>query len=126
MDWLFVPTGDTPEKEKESSVLCKTVKRSLGKPIRKSLAHKFPEIISEGTQFLKDNSYAAHHRRQNEIGQCGVSLTSIQTHLLEKVGNLKAVGISRSTIHRQMNAPNKRRISSKYYKNRISAKVACK
>ena len=74
-----------------------------------SLVKKFPEIIKTATNFIKQHGFSVQCRRRTETGySSGVSVSEIRTHLMKNVPGLIDHGISKSTVRRLFQPPNKR------------------
>ena len=74
-----------------------------------SLVKKFPEIIKTATNFIKQHGFSVQCRRRTETGYySGVSISEIRTHLMKNVPGLIDHGISKSTVRRLFQPPNKR------------------
>ncbi len=98
--------------------------RRLG---RQPLWLKYPEIVQTATDFIKQQSFAAHLRRRESTGTgTGVTLKDMKQHLLDNVPGLKEHGISLDTIHHLMVAPRKNSSRANRYKGLIDAKFAPK
>ena len=91
---------------------------------RKPLHIKYPDLVECATNFIKENSFAAHSRRRETTGiGTGVGLKDIREHLLQHVPGLREHGISLDTIHHLMVAPRKNSSRSFRYKGLIDAKI---
>ena len=98
--------------------------RRLGRP---PLWIKYPDIVETATQFIKQQSFAAHSRKRESTGTgTGVTLKDLQQHLLDHVPGLKEHGISRDTLHHLMVVPKKNSSRAYRYKGYIDAKVTAK
>ena len=92
-----------------------------------SMVSKFPEIVAEVTDFIKQHGFAAQARCRSSTGfSSGVSIKEIREHLYAKFPAIKSHTISLSTIRRMFEAPNKSFRASERYKALIQAKVGTK
>ena len=88
---------------------------------------KFPGIVDEVTEFVKQHGFAAQSRRRNETGySSGVTIKQIQNHLYSTFPELKQHKISLSTIRRMFDAPDKGNNASAHYKEYVHARVGTK
>ena len=82
---------------------------------RPSIVSKFPEIVDEVADFIKQNGFAAQSRRTTEAGfSNGVTIKEIQTHLHKTFPALKEHKISQTTIRRLFQAPKHFRAAERY------------
>ena len=78
-----------------------------------SIVSKFPRIVDEVTEFIKQNGFSAQSRRRTDTAySSNVTIKQIQSHLYQKFPALKEHKISLTTIHRMFNAPNKSNCAS--------------
>ena len=83
-----------------------------GRPL---IISKFPEIVDEVADFIKQNGFAAQSRRRTEAGfSNGVTIKDIQTHLHKTFPALKEHTISQTTIRRLFQAPKHFRAAERY------------
>ena len=102
----------------------KKTKKNVGQP---SLVLKFPEIVPEATEFLKQHSFAAECRRRNDTSySSGVTVSQIREHLIKTIPGLKEHGLSLSTTRRLFQAPDSRFTPRSSYKGFIKARVGVK
>ena len=92
-----------------------------------SLVKKFPEIIKTATNFIKQHGFSVQCRRRTETGYYSdVSISEIRTHLMKNVPGLIDHGISKSTVRRLFQPPNKRHSATSRYKSVIDGRVGTK
>ena len=92
-----------------------------------SIVSKFPGIIDEVAEFIKQHGFSAQSRRRTETGySSGVSISQIRDHLYLKFPELEKHTESLTTIGRMFQAPNKGFRSSERYKGYIDARVGTK
>ena len=109
LDWLFSDDSDC-EIEPE------TKKRKTGRP---ALEEKHPEVIGMITEFLKQNTAAAHlRRRDSTLYTSGVTLQEIVDHLKSK-----GINTNRNSVHRLMKPVRNGTIASKRFKSLVDARV---
>ena len=53
------------------------------------MADLFPTVVDTARNFVENNGFKAHRRRQEETGTCGSSLPQIKQHLFHIVPNLQ-------------------------------------
>ena len=76
---------------------------------------------------MKQHGLAAQCRRRNDTGfSSGVTINQIRQHLLENVQGLREHNISKSTVKRLFEAPNKPHNAAARYKGHIDARVGRK
>ena len=123
-----VDDSATEVSSREQEELLKPVKeRPTQRLGRQPLWLKYPEIVPSATDFIKQQSFAAHARRRESTGTgTGVTLRDLKQHLLDTVPGLKDHGISVDTVHHLMVAPRKNSSRADRYKGLIDAKVAAK
>jgi len=104
--------------------VCQSRKGVGGQP---SLVSKFPFIIDEVAEFVKQHGFAAQSRRRTEVGySTGVTIKQIQNHIYSKYPEIENHKISLTTICRIFEAPNKGRRTSKRYTSYVNARVGTK
>ena len=92
-----------------------------------ALVTKFPGIVEEVAEFVKQHGFAAQCRRRDDTSySSGVTINQIMEHLYVKFPELKDHTISLSTIRRMFEAPNKGRTTNERYKGYVSARVGTK
>ena len=123
---MIPPTDQVSSREQEE--VLKPVKEGPTQRLgRKPLWLKYPEIVPCATDFIKQQSFAAHARRRKSTRTgTGVTLRDLKQHLLDTVPGLKDHGISVDTVHHLMVAPRKNSSHADRYKGLIDAKVAAK
>ena len=76
---------------------------------------------------MRQHGLAAQCRRQNDTGfSSGITINQIRQHLLENVQGLCEHNISKSTVRRVFEAPNKSHNAAWRYKGHIDARVETK
>ena len=99
-------------------------KKTVNKGGQKSIAQLFPSIIDITSEFLKQHGLAVQYRRRNDTGfSSGVTINQIRQHLLENGQGLCEHNISKSTVRRLLEAPNKSCNAAAKYKGHIDARV---
>ena len=118
----------TEVSSQEQEEVLKSVKEGPTQRLgRQPLWLKYPEIVPSATDFIKQQSFAAHARRHESTGTgTGVTLRDLKQHLLDTVPGLKEHGISVDTVHHLMVAPRKNSSRADRYKVLIDVKVAAK
>ena len=92
-----------------------------------SITSKFPSIVNIAAEFVKQHGFSAHNRRRNETANTSVvSITQIKEHLIKAVPGLKEHGISKTTIRRLFQPPNRENTVSRRYTALIDARRAMK
>jgi hypothetical protein len=92
-----------------------------------SIVSKFPEIVNEVAEFIKQHGFSAQSRRRTETGySSGLTVKQIQQHLYATYPALKDHKISLSTIRRMFQAPNKHLTAACRYKALVNARVGAK
>ena len=92
-----------------------------------ALVTKFPGIVEEVAEFVKQHGFAALCRRRDDTSySSGVTINEIMEHLYVKFLELKYHTISLSTIRRMFEAPNKGRTTKERYKGYVSDRVGTK
>ena len=71
-----------------------------------SIVFKFPEIVDQVSEFIKQNGFSTQNWRRTGYSN-GVTAKQIQDHLHKLYPTLKEHKISLSTIRRMFTAPNK-------------------
>ena len=105
---------------------CK-ISSQKGKGGQPSIVSKFPNIVDEVSEFIKQHGFSAQNRRRTETGfSCGVTAKQIQQHLYDKYPDLKEHKISLTTIRRLFSAPNKHFKAADRYKSLVNARVGTK
>ncbi len=118
-DNIIEPDNDSTLSEQNQS--------RTGKGGQPSIVSKFPQIIDEITEFIKQNGFSAQNRRRTETAfSSGVTAKQIQGHLYNKYPDLKGHKISLATIRRLFNAPNKSYNAAERYKGLIDVRVGTK
>ena len=80
----------------------------IGKRGQPSNVSKFPGMVDEVAEFIKQSGFSALSRRRTETAySSGVTIKQIQSHLYQKSPTLKEHKISLTTIRRMFNTPNK-------------------
>ena len=97
-----------------------------GKGGQPSIVLKFPQIVDEVFQFIKQLGFSSQSRRWTETGYSSVTAKQIQQHLYDTYPELKEHKISLSTIKRIFNAPNKHFKAADQYKALVDAKAGTK
>ena len=70
------------------------------------LIKQFPDIVNIVVEFVKQQGYAAQHRRRDEtVYSSGVTISQIREYLFQQIPGLREYGISKSTIRRLFNPP---------------------
>ena len=111
-------------EKKSNDFETKKTKKNVGQP---SLVLKFPEIVPEATEFLKQHSFAAECRRRSDTSySSGVTMSQIREHLIKTIPGLKEYSLSLSTTQRLFQAPDSRFTSSSCYKGFIATRVGIK
>ena len=91
------------------------------------LVKKFLEIIKMARIFIKQHGFSAQCRRRTETGYLSsVSISEIRTQLMKNVPGLIDHGISKSTMRRFFQPPNKVYSAAWRYKSVIDARVGTK
>ncbi len=104
---FLLPSSLTPEKEQHLSEVNNYLPSSLLCRGRKALFQKFPEIVPCTEEIIKSSGFKAAAKRNSEVGcSVGVRLEDICDNLTAEIGALDS--ISRNTVRRLMEAPNKR------------------
>ena len=99
----------------------------IGKRGQPSNVSKFPGVVDEVAEFIKQSGFSALSRRRTETAySSGVTIKQIQSHLYQKSPALKEHKISLTTICRMFNAPNKNDCCSIRYKGYVDVKVEAK
>ncbi|XP_071949802.1 uncharacterized protein [Antedon mediterranea] len=96
------------------------------KPVgRPSITSKFPYMITVARQFVENNGFEAHRRRQSTTGLCGTGLKELRRHLLQEIEGLRDQHpqFSVDTVHKMFKSPHEGRKTSARYKGNINAKV---
>ena len=76
---------------------------------------------------VENHGFSAHNRRRNETANTsGVSITQIKEHLVKAVPRLKEHGISKTTIRRSFQPPNRGNTVSRRYAALIDARRVMK
>ena len=102
-------------------------KKRVNKGGQKSIAQLFPSIIDITSEFLKQHGLAAQCGRRNDTGfSSDVTINQIRQHLLEDVQELREHNISKSTVRRLFEAPNKSHNAAARYKGHIHDRVGRK
>ena len=98
-----------------------------GKGGQPSIVLKFPQIVDEVSEFIKQLGFSSQSRRWTETGySSGVTAKQIQQHLYDTYPELKEHKISLSTIRRIISAPNKHFKAADQYKTLVDARVGTK
>ena len=115
------------EEQNEGSEANEAISGRLGIGWRPSIVSKFPKIVDEVVEFIKQNGFAAQSRRRIEVSfSNGVTIKVIQTHLYKTFPALKEHTISQTTIRRLFQAPNKHFRAAERYTALINARVGTK
>ena len=123
---IFLNEENETENPPEEVIVAGTTDRG-GIGGRKSIVSKFPQIIDEVAEFIKQHGFAAQNRRRTDIGySCGVTIKQIQTHLYKTFPDLKQHKMSLSTIRRMFEAPNKHFKAAERYKGLLNVRVGTK
>ena len=102
-------------------------KKRVNKGGQKSIAQLFPSIIDITSEFLKQHGLAAQCGRRNDTGfSSDVTINQIRQHLLKDVQELREHNISKSTVRRLFEAPNKSHNAAARYKGHIHDRVGRK
>ena len=89
---------------------------------QRSLLSKYPEVINIVDTFISQHGSEAHRRRQDSTKYAnGVTLQEIADKVVKEIPNLKSV--SRTTILRLLEPPNKGHVNAKRYKSCVLARV---
>ena len=89
---------------------------------RKPLREKFPQLTPKVDAIVQRNGFKAHVRRRFDWGtSCGTNLNKLQKEVIETVEGLDSV--SKSTLRRLMEPPNKKFKAAKLYCGEIKAKL---
>ena len=117
--------GNGPQEEEEEIAPFIGPKMRKG---RKTLHERFPSIIDEATNFIKEHSFSAHvRRRETTATGRGITLNDIRKHLLDNVPGLaEDGGISTDTVHHLTYPPRKNSIRAHGFKKLIAACVSGK
>ena len=94
------------------------------RPGRKPVHEIYPEIVTTVTDFIQSHGFSAQSRRRSSVGNSmGVTLAEIQTHIIKHIPELKARGLSRTTVHELMVAPRKRARNAQRYRELVQSRV---
>ena len=96
-------TEDPEDVEVTETNLQSGNKEKGGQP---PLIKQFPDIVNIVVEFVKQQGYAAQHRRRDEtVYSSGVTISQIREYLFQQIPGLREYGISKSTIRRLFNPP---------------------
>ena len=99
--------------------------RPMQKGGQPSIVSKFPEIVDQVSEFIKQHGFSAQNRCRTEIVYSnGVTAKKIQEHIYKLYPALKQHKISLTTIRRMFTAPNKHFRAAERYKSLMKARVA--
>ena len=126
LDFLLYP-NDAPSRDDEVSEIrdkIHSARKYSGQP---SLVQRFPNILDVTTEFIKQHSFSAQHRRRTDTCfSSGITISQICEHLIQNIPGLKEHGISNSTVRRLFEPPNEGRNASVRYKACVKARVGIK
>ena len=98
-----------------------------GKGGQPSIVSKFPQIVDEVSEFIKQHGFSAQSRHRAETGySSGVTAKQIQQHFHDTYPELKEHKISLSAIRPMFSAPNKHVKAADRYKALVDARVGTK
>ena len=127
LDDLIIDDSDSPVEQDQITVPSDQNQSRKGIGGQPSIVSKFPQIVDEVAEFIKQNGFSAQNRRRTETAySSGVTAKQIQDHLYKKYPDLKTHKISLTTIRRLFNAPNKSYNAAKRYTGLIDVRVGTK